>query len=371
VATAPALATARTPIRRRRGLRTVATAAAIVVGAGAGAIALFARPWEPKVAPRTIDACNGMLALCDRRLDEVVFAGAHNAMSSADVATWMFPSQERGIRRQLEDGIRAFMIDVHAGTPVGSRIRTEIEDEPEAMRKYEKVVGRDGVAAAMRIRDRMVGGKLGKPGLYLAHAFCELGALPLVPELHEIREFLVAHPSEVILLIVEDTGAPPLQLAAAFAVSRLEEHVYRGPAGPPWPTLREMVERDERVLVLTESGRPGIPWMFPAFSVLQETPYSFKDTTAFSNEPNRGGTTGSMLLMNHWIDTAPRALPSNAERVNSYDFLMRRIRDFRKTRGRVPNVIAVDFYRTGDLLAVVRELNSRSEAEQAAVPPAR
>jgi thymidylate synthase ThyX len=49
--------------------------------------------------------------------------------------------------------------------------------------------------------------------------------------------------------------------------------------------------------------------------------------------------------------------PSNAEIVNSYDFLMRRARRLQAARGRLPNFVAVDFYATGDLMRVVQELN--------------
>ena len=37
--------------------------------------------------------CNGLEALCDRPVNNVVFAGTHNAMSSSQ-DNWMFPNQE-------------------------------------------------------------------------------------------------------------------------------------------------------------------------------------------------------------------------------------------------------------------------------------
>jgi hypothetical protein len=62
--------------------------------------------------------------------------------------------------------------------------------------------------------------------------------------------------------------------------------------------------------------------------------------------------------MNHWIDTTPMPKPSNADSVNTHDFLLRRIRAFQQERGRIPNLVAVDFYRVGDLVPLVRELNA-------------
>jgi hypothetical protein len=73
--------------------------------------------------------------------------------------------------------------------------------------------------------------------------------------------------------------------------------------------------------------------------------------------PNRGGTAGSLFLMNNWIDTTPNPKPSNAAIVNAYDALLSRARQCQKERGRRPNLLAVDFYRTGELLRVARALN--------------
>ena len=77
----------------------------------------------------------------------------------------------------------------------------------------------------------------------------------------------------------------------------------------------------------------------------------------FSNRPNRGGTSGSLMLMNHWIESVPSPKPSDAAVANSREVLMKRLRAFRSERGRWPNLVAVDFYGVGDLLPVVHELN--------------
>jgi len=65
--------------------------------------------------------------------------------------------------------------------------------------------------------------------------------------------------------------------------------------------------------------------------------------------------------MNHWIETAPASLPSNALVVNEYDFLLRRARACQRERRMVPNLIAVDFYKTGDLFRVCRAMNGVAE----------
>ncbi len=148
--------------------------------------------------------------------------------------------------------------------------------------------------------------------------------------------------------------------AAAFTESGLEALVYKGPAGPPWPTLREMIDTRERVLVTIESGRPGFPWIRPAFEVMQETLYKFNTPSELSCAPKRGGTSGSLFLMNNWVDTTPAPKPSNAKIVNGYEALLTRAKECRAARGRWPNLVAVDFYRTGDLFRAVRKLNDEA-----------
>jgi hypothetical protein len=287
-------------------------------------------------------------------VDDVVFAGAHNAMSQQKVQDWMFPHHQEGIPRQLHDRVRALLIDVYYGFPGGVRIKTDLSGVNR--KKIEEAVGPEGVAAAERIRDRLIGVDEGRRGLYLCHGFCELGAYELEPTLRDIHDFLIMNPHEVLLIIVEDY-VEPKDLAAALERSRLAEMVYRGPANPRWPSLRALIAAGRRVIIFIESGRTGVPWLRPAFQDFQETPYTFHHPEEFSCRPNRGGTEGSLFLLNHWIDTAPAPKPSNAAVVNGYDFLLDRARRCVQERRHLPNVIAVDFYRTGDLFRVVDELN--------------
>ena len=66
------------------------------------------------------------------------------------------------------------------------------------------------------------------------------------------------------------------------------------------------------------------------------------------------------FLMNNWVDTTPAPKPSNAKIVNDYEALLARAKECRAARGRWPNLVAVDFYRTGDLFRAARELNDEA-----------
>ena len=129
----------------------------LAVGLIAAAIFFLRSPEALPETPAFTDACNGDRALCDRRLDEVVFPGAHNSMSAAEFDGWMFPNQELGSVSLLDHGIRALLFDVHYGTPIGGRVKTDIEDEARLARQVRQGVGKEAVDAAMRIRDRLTG----------------------------------------------------------------------------------------------------------------------------------------------------------------------------------------------------------------------
>jgi hypothetical protein len=322
----------------------------------AGAVVLMRSPAVLPEASAVTDACNGDPALCDQRLEQVALAGAHNSMSAAELDGWMFPNQELGSVALLDHGIRALLFDVHYGTPIGDRVKTDIDDEEASRAKFEKVMGKEAVDAAMRIRDRLTGEPTGPRGAYLCHGFCELGAAPLVPMLEGVRDFLVRNPGEILVFVIEDYVTPE-DVATAFRESGLEHLVYRSPITPPFPTLREMIDSDQRLVVFGENRTGGVDWYHPAFETIQETPYTFHAPEDFSCRPNRGGPDAPLFQINHWIETTPTPRPSNAEVVNQKGFLLARARQCQRERGMLPNIVAVDFAMTGDVVGVVAELN--------------
>jgi hypothetical protein len=169
---------------------------------------------------------------------------------------------------------------------------------------------------------------------------------------------MVANPGEVVIIVVEDYVAPE-DLARAFDDAGLLPLVYAGslttPAGGP--TLQQLINWGQRLVVFIESGKPGVPWLRPAWESMQETPYSFHKPADFSCRPNRGPATSAFFQINHWIETTPAPRPSNAEIVNAYNLLLARARACSAQRRRLPNIVAVDFYDVGDLFRVVRTLN--------------
>ena len=353
------LAEARKEVAHGEGLRVLvrhALVGLLAVGLIAAAIFFMRSPAALPETPAFTDACNGDRALCDRRLDEVVFPAAHNSMSAAEFDGWMFPNQELGSVSLLDHGIRALLFDVHYGTPIGGRVKTDLEAEAASAAKFDKAVGKEAVDAAMRIRDRMTGPPSGPRAAYLCHGFCELGAVPLATMLEGVRDFLVQNPGEVLVFVIEDY-VTPAEIEGAFRRSGLDRFVYRGGVTAPFPTLREMIDSDQRLVVFGENDTTGVSWYHPAFQTIQETPYTFHTLEELSCRPNRGVTTAPLFQINHWIETTPTPRPSNAAIVNAHDFLLARAQKCQKERGKLPNILAVDFAMTGDVVAVAAEMN--------------
>ena len=172
-------------------------------------------------------SCNGAAGLCTRRLDEVVFPGTHNSFAASAEPGWYFANQTYGISRQLQDGIRALLIDVHYGVhdPATGRIRTDLGAEGSDANKVAEQVP----ARALRVADRVAGGVglgtlHGTPEPYLCHTLCELGAEPLGRELEVIRSFLERNPDQVLVVIVEDY-VPPATIEQAFGQAGLTRYV--------------------------------------------------------------------------------------------------------------------------------------------------
>ena len=369
ITSAPGVRATPTARPEARAWRAVAVVAAmLVVALGGTALFVFKAPAATPEATGVVTVCNGSARLCNRRLDQVVVAGSHNSMSNAEIPGWLFPNQNRSIPHQLEDGVRALAIDVHYGIPADDRVITDLDREGTSKDKIQGYLGAEATDAALRIRERFLGKESGPSGIYFCHGFCELGAYPVGPTLEGVREFMVAHPGEVVIIVVEDYITPE-DVAKLFEDARLLDLIYTGPVARPAPTLRELIDLGQRLVVFSESGRPGVSWLRPAWDFMQETPYTFHKPADFSCRPNRGEATAPFFLINHWIETTPTPRPSNAEIVNAYDFLLGRARACREQRGRLPNVLSVDFSDVGDLVRVVRTLNGVEEPATVARAP--
>jgi hypothetical protein len=349
------------PRSRRWLVAPVGAAVLIALAAGGFVAAGGATTAAPPNGP-----CNGHRSLCARTLAQVALPATHNSMS-VPLEGWYSALQERPIDGQLRDGIRGLLLDTHyADRLENGRLRTYFGSREQLRRQAtQDGVNPDAVDAALRLRERAGFKGEGERGMYLCHTFCELGATTLASVLDDIRGFLVANPDEVLVIVNQDY-VTPADFVEAVRDADLEELVYRAPVGEGGLTLREMIDRDQRVVFLAENHAGAAPWYRLAYeTILQETPYSFGRAAQLiapaelpaSCRSNRGPGGAPLFLLNHWITNDPLPRPSVAVQVNAFEPLLARARDCERARDRLPNLVAVDFYRRGDLFGVVDRLN--------------
>jgi hypothetical protein len=344
--------------RRNTGLR-VAVALALLLGLGLGAYALLDRgPSDDRAEGQAKRSCNGAPSLCERRLDEVVFPGTHNSFAASEEPGWHFANQRYGISRQLDDGIRALLLDVHFGVydAASGRVRTDLNAEGSDRNKVAEQVP----ARALRVADRLAGGVglgelNGTPEPYLCHTLCELGAEPLNQELQVIRGFLEKHPDEAVIVIVEDY-VPPATIERAFEQTGLIRYVATLEHGEPLPTLGTLIAHEHRLIVFAEEKGGTPAWYMPAFSFIQDTPLGATRPSQLSCKRFRGAAQSPLLLINYWIPPFPPSPSLNAG-IGRAPFLRGRIDRCLSDRDFNGAIVAVDFYQRTSIVAVARELN--------------
>jgi hypothetical protein len=298
--------------------------------------------------------------LCARPLNEVIFPGTHNSFAASDEPGWYFANQTYPIARQLQDGIRAFLIDIHFGVydSATGRVRTDLRAEGSDQNKVAQALP----ASALRVADRVAGGiglgtLKGKPEPYLCHTLCELGAEPLNSELDGIATFLREHPDQVLVLIVEDY-VPPSTIKQAFGSAGLAQYVATLKPHAPLPTLGELIKTGHRLVVFAEEQGGSPAWYMPAFSFIQDTPLGALHPGQLSCARYRGKTDSPILLLNHWIPPFPPSPTLNAQ-IGRAVFLRARILRCTEERHISGAIVAVDFYQRTAVVAVAQELNAR------------
>jgi hypothetical protein len=318
-------------------LRLLAAGTSAAVVAGVILVPLAASPAAPR-------RCQGSPTLCDRRYDEVAYLTSHNAMSTT-VDRFIGPLQDPGVTAQLDDGVRGLQLDTyHWESPDQITARLDDSDFTPEQRTL--------IASAVN--------KVNPPreGLWLCHAVCRAGAIPLVPTLREIGDWMRAHPTEVVTLIVQDAISGK-DTAEAFRQAGLTDLVHTPDPDPgkAWPTLGDMIDSGRRLVVFAEQADGPATWYRNFYRYGMETPFAFRSPGEMSCVPHRGGTGKRLFLLNHFI-TNNGGSRLDAGEVNSRRYVLDRVHRCERERGHPVNFVAVDYTTIGDAGSAVDTLNS-------------
>jgi hypothetical protein len=345
--------------RRRSLVRTGVIAAGAIAVVAISILVVTGREGPRGGATTPRSGCNGSPELCDLRLNEVVFAGTHNSFSAADSGDWFIANQLRTIDRQLADGIRLFLIDLHWGVAdKRGQVLTDFDAEGRNRNKVAKALPPATLAAAQRLAGNVgIGPETGgEREVWLCHTVCELGATRAADTLVDIREFLDDNPGEVVILFIEPYVSPS-DIESTFEAAGLDRYAAVLDRGAPLPTLGELVRSDHRLVVFTEQDADGtVPWYLDGFSFVQDTPLGATRVDQLSCKLNRGEADSPILMLNHWADVFPPRRGANAEFLTRKAIIDRAHRCARQ-RGLDVGLIATDHYDQGELIESVEALN--------------
>jgi hypothetical protein len=317
-----------------RTMLITAAVVATVLAVGLGSLAVTT------AASAETRQCNGHAELCNRRYDQVAFPESHNAMSASDLG-WLGANQDVPMSDQLAAGVRVLHVD------------TRYWETPDVTASFASSLPPDlqSVVLSAAAASNPV-----RPGLWLCHALCRLGATKFDTGLRQISDFVRNNPNEVVTLDLEDKTSAA-DTAAAIQRSGLGRYLYTpGDPSQPWPTLGQMITSGRRVVVFVENHGGTPRWYAPLYRYAMETPYTFTSASQFSCKKNRGGTGKGLFVMNNFIT---RAAPSrnDAAAVNGRAALVDRARRCAAQRHHVVNFVQVDFSTLGDVNGAVNRLN--------------
>jgi len=249
--------------------------------------------------------CNGAANHCDRPFNHVPQITTHNAYSNAeDGFALPTPNQEVGITQQLDDGVRSLMLDTY-----------EWQDD-----------------------------------LYLCHGVCgSWGARLLSDTLAEIHTWLEANPNDVVSFILEAYITED-QTWAALEASGLDAYVYEHAGlGEPWPTLNEMINANQRLVVFTDDANANGTWHLNWTAHGWETPFDDATFTCENGRGEPGGTDNQIFILNHYRTCEVGGCPENGETDNTYNFLLQRAKNCwedteNNPANQIPTFINLDHY---------------------------
>ena len=249
--------------------------------------------------------CNGSNDLCNKRYNEVAYLTTHNAFNSKQ-DRYLFPNQKSNISEQLNNGVRALMIDVYDDN--GSTV--------------------------------------------VYHAYKFLGSQPLSVYLNDIKDFLDNNPNEILTIILE-TYTSSNAIENEINKVGLLKYLHTQDVNSLWPKLQTMIDSNKRLVMLSDKNDANEKqsWYHYMWNFAVENKYG-----EINCEFNRGNPENSLFIFNHFI-TSLTGNKENANKVNSFKYLMNHITNCKDLKNKFPNFITVDFYEIGESIDVVSKLN--------------
>jgi hypothetical protein len=291
-------------------------------------------------AATTATCCNGMMGLCDLRVNEILYGYLHNAVATKEDDFQILVNHDYNLESALTAGFRAMELDVG------------------------------------RCDDKVV----------FFHAQCLLGSRSIAETLSNINSFLNENPNEILILKLEMTDdSVTLQEVADImdtVVSSgsdsdgninpsFRDRLYqKEDSESPWPTLGELVAQDQRILLFyyaqpdcaNQQGGSCPAGFHFWFDYGVNTQYSFDSIEDIDNVDASCVLTGAgansqrdFFRVNAFVSAPSRTV---ADTVNTRGFGFVRMQDCAALNENLPvNFYSVDFWTRGDVPRMVQEYN--------------
>lgn len=261
-------------------------------------------------------SCNGHHELCYKRLNEVTFVQTHNSHADDGSFSVLAANQNGNIPAQLAAGVRGLGLKLYYTSSVfcGSGTR-----------------------------------------LYAYHGNPFLGCTEFSTIGHQILDFLNNNPDEFLFITIEGS-ASNAEIATGFNSAGLTPFLYQHSLGAIWPTLGELINNNQRLIVMTDNSGASLPGYHHLWSFAQDTEYDFATTNDFNCNYLRGNPNSDLFLLNHFLTVAsPQPLSANS--TNDWNLVLNRARQCSASRNLHPNLLYIDFFNSGDVFRAADTLN--------------
>lgn len=282
----------------------------------------------------------------DRRYDQTAFLCSHNSFSN-EADGYIQPQQKWSIQQQLDNGIRAFMLDTYYSCNIFGK----------------------------------------NCNVNLCHNSCTLtemilrpfkGNAPrLVTALKTIADFLDKNPKEIITIFLENYVDKKYIDASVLEIPEFKKYVLIPSQWDPvvkkgWPSLSWMQQNNKRVIIF--NSKEGTDYTYFEWAFHAENSYSEVDLKDIcmqrkTSREETGKNPRYLYVMNFF----PEFYIKGTEKIQGYDFNKINNEKLRTAlnqcldqgldkeglyKKRYPNFIALDFVNLGDAMAIINEINT-------------
>lgn len=263
----------------------------------------------------------------NKRFDQVTYLGAHNAHANKEDGFSVYHQQIWSIAKQLEKGVRHFLIDVHPYKGVALLCHGSCD---------AKGLAQTGMKQFKTFRSALV----------------------------TIKKFLDAHPQEIISVELENYASPALTYRTIQSIPGLTKYILTPEFYDPnknrgrWPQLKTLHKMNKRLIIFdNQSNSKNSKYGYNTGTYLRRNMYGTLDPNKACEVRGDKKSTQSLVQMNYFGTVgSPVSVHNAPNMLKQVWFICQKKGTFTQSR---PNFLALDFVDRGNAMKWVNELNKQ------------